>query len=529
MSNVFQKYKEITFLIVDDFSEFRLSLKQMVESFGANTIDVCIDADSAIERYSEQYHDVLLVDYNLGDGLTGLQLLEELNHRKLLKAGTSFVLITGETAMDLVMGALEYRPDDYLAKPFTRTTLKQRIDKLVELNLQLKPIFHEVNNGKPNKAIAMCDQIMQQNRRVALTCMRIKAELLLKETRYVDAASVYQTVIAKKELNWALMGFANCLNGMNKLSDAILVCQNIINRNKNALEAFDLLAECYINTGDYDGAFSTVKMAAERSPNSIPRQRMQAKLALRYHDYELAFNSTKKLIQLAKHSCLILVEDYINQLIICSTIHYCSGSALSRRAAKEYNTTYRELNKRFNSVQSALCIEIHKSFCNFKANKENRSELQQNLLRAKNLPDPQQSYLVDLINFIIKACEDSEIAELANDVIALSNTQLFTQNNMQKSDDYNRQGMVKYKQKSYPEAVAAFKTALTNSPDNPNIALNLLQSYYKQLKESTTTTHDNTIYRLCHRALQKLPPSDHRYNQSQVLLAHVKAIIKGIS
>ena len=69
----------------------------MVESFGANTIDVCIDADSAIERYSEQYHDVLLVDYNLGDGLTGLQLLEELNHRKLLKAGTSFVLITGET------------------------------------------------------------------------------------------------------------------------------------------------------------------------------------------------------------------------------------------------------------------------------------------------------------------------------------------------------------------------------------------------------------------------------------------------
>ena len=145
------------------------------------------------------------------------------------------------------------------------------------------------------------------------------------------------------------------------------------------------------------------------------------------------------------------------------------------------------------------------------------------------MPDPQQSYLVDLINFIINACEDSEIAELANDAIAHTNTQLFTQNNMQKSDDYNRQGMVKYKQKSYPEAVAAFKTALTNSPDNPNIALNLLQSYYKQLKESTTTTHDNTIYRLCHRALQKLPPSDHRYNQSQVLLAHVKAIIKGIS
>ena len=157
------------------------------------------------------------------------------------------------------------------------------------------------------------------------------------------------------------MGFANCLNGMNKLSDAILVCQNIIHRNKNALEAFDLLAECYINTGDYDGALAPLKWL----PNVRPIRFQGSACRLNSHYVTTITNSPstaqKKLIQLAKHSCLILVEDYINQLIICSTIHYCSGSALSRRAAKEYNTTYRELNKRFNSVQSALCIEIHKA------------------------------------------------------------------------------------------------------------------------------------------------------------------------
>lgn len=54
-------------------------------------MDVCINAEEAISKYAEHYHNVILVDYNLGEGLSGLQLLEELNHRELLKPGTIFI------------------------------------------------------------------------------------------------------------------------------------------------------------------------------------------------------------------------------------------------------------------------------------------------------------------------------------------------------------------------------------------------------------------------------------------------------
>ena len=151
MNNPLNRYAEIPFLIIDDFSEFRLSLKQMVESFGALQVDTCTNADDALALYAEHYHKVILVDYNLGEGLTGLQLLEELNYRNLLRADTIFVLITGETAMDLVMGALEYRPDDYLAKPFTRNTLKARLDKLIRQNELLQPVYNSLIKNKPNQ------------------------------------------------------------------------------------------------------------------------------------------------------------------------------------------------------------------------------------------------------------------------------------------------------------------------------------------------------------------------------------------
>ena len=148
MNNSLNRYSDISFLIIDDFSEFRLSLKNMIESFGARHVDTSTNAEDALEIYAEHYHKMILVNYNLGEGLSGLQLLEELNHRNLLKADTILVLIIGETAMDLVMGALEYRSDDYLAKPFTRNSLKAQLDKLMKQNQLLQHIYASINKTK---------------------------------------------------------------------------------------------------------------------------------------------------------------------------------------------------------------------------------------------------------------------------------------------------------------------------------------------------------------------------------------------
>ena len=39
-------------------------------------------------------------------------------------------MVTGENAMDMVMGALEYEPDNYITKPYTLSMLRDRMQRI---------------------------------------------------------------------------------------------------------------------------------------------------------------------------------------------------------------------------------------------------------------------------------------------------------------------------------------------------------------------------------------------------------------
>ncbi|WP_042145165.1 MULTISPECIES: response regulator [unclassified Pseudoalteromonas] len=322
--------------------------------------------------------------------MSGLQLLEELNHRNLLKADTILVLITGETAMDLVMGGLEYRPDDYLAKPFTRNSLKAQLDKLMKQNQLLQPIYASINENKPNQVLSLCDVLPLKNKRAAMPCIKIKGDIILKSGKYAKAANIYNSVIEQKKLNWALMGLAKSYAGLDMLPKVKDLSERIICKNKYAPAAYDLLWETYCNLGDYEQAFNLLKTAIEISPNSLIRQMQLGYLALRYLDIE-----------------------------------------------------------------------------------------------------------------------NNEIKNIIEQTIGIEQSELFTQENAKKSQNYNKLGMLKFKKKDYVTANNAFRTALLNAPSNANIALNLLQCLYNLA--------------LCVQSLENLEPSDHRYTHSQNLFNHIQA------
>ena len=52
-------------------------------------------------------------------------------HKIVINHDAICILITAETTRSMVFGALEYKPDDYLAKPFTQAVLQKRLDKIV--------------------------------------------------------------------------------------------------------------------------------------------------------------------------------------------------------------------------------------------------------------------------------------------------------------------------------------------------------------------------------------------------------------
>lgn len=69
-------------LIIDDAQAVISVVRTMLRSMGFsdNCIDYVKEGKSALNCIKTKKYDVIICDYNLGDGLNGRQLLEEIRH-----------------------------------------------------------------------------------------------------------------------------------------------------------------------------------------------------------------------------------------------------------------------------------------------------------------------------------------------------------------------------------------------------------------------------------------------------------------
>ena len=95
-------------LIVDDFPAMRSMMRTMLAAFGADNIAEARTGEEALELLEEESKEIILCDYNLGEGKDGQQVLEEAKHRELIPYSTVFILVTAENTSDMVMGAMEH-------------------------------------------------------------------------------------------------------------------------------------------------------------------------------------------------------------------------------------------------------------------------------------------------------------------------------------------------------------------------------------------------------------------------------------
>ena len=129
--------KDTRILVVDDFPAMRSMMRAMLMAFGANNIKEARTGEEALDFLAEETKDLVLCDYNLGEGKDGQQVLEEAKERELLPYSSIFILTTAENTSDMVMGAVEFQPDEYLIKPFTKVVLQMRIRKMQEMATSL--------------------------------------------------------------------------------------------------------------------------------------------------------------------------------------------------------------------------------------------------------------------------------------------------------------------------------------------------------------------------------------------------------
>ena len=309
-------------LVVDDFFNFRLTLKNMLRSFGIMYIDDAANGEEAIRKMASRRFDIILCDYNLGSGKSGQQVLEEGKFRDYISYASIFIMITAENTADMIMGAVEYQPDAYLMKPFAKEVLEKRIRNIAAKKLNLRDIEKAVSDSDYEHAIRICDELLAQSPSNISEIMKLKGETLLKMGDYLKAAEFYDTILKMGNVAWAQLGRGRVDFLLGHYDRAKDIFEHIIASNNKIMAAYDYLSRTLLKMQNPAEAQEVLMKAIAISPRALLRHKNLGSLAYRNDDFKTAETSFKAAVEQGRNSCFKSPSDYTR---LAKTLVHCDA------------------------------------------------------------------------------------------------------------------------------------------------------------------------------------------------------------
>jgi len=524
------------FLVIDDFENFRTSLRLMLTSFGASSVDTASNAEEALNLSKYKAFDVILCDYNLGTQKNGHQILEELRHNKRLKRTHLFIMITADTSKEVVLGTRELQPDAYIAKPVTRSLFEERLLQLLSQQHQLKPINQEIELENYAKAISLCQQELDHNTHYKTWCLRTMAELFEHIGDSSSAQQIYKDALKDRSVDWAQVGLGRTLLHSGQYERAKQVFESAVKRNPHLVEAYDGISDCCIKLGDDSIAQLALEQATKISPQIASRQTALGHLSMKasklstacnafrqaiinsentFHDKpELYLDMSRSLVNLAsvqtdEEKQAPLLDEANEQLSIVlerfpndETANLCANLITAQILALKNNTN--EAVKLIDDVETLSDFTIESP--------ELGVELAKALLAVRKHNEAQALLLQLIKEFEQNDAVRSEIEALIDEPEPLRQCV-----NARK---FHQQGLELLEQGRQQEALDALSSAVALTPKNATLNLNLAQTALWAYQ----TNHDKNILDTAHDSVERLSSLPQQHKQ-YARLVYVRNIL----
>ncbi|MEC8483354.1 MAG: response regulator, partial [Pseudomonadota bacterium] len=332
-------------LLIEDMAEARIMQKKMLNDFGFKSIEIAMKAESAIELLRSNSYDVILSDYNLGNGKDGQQLLEEVRHSHLIPNTSTYLMVTAETSTEMVMGAIEYVPDGYITKPFSQAVLERRLLKLIKNKEQLLEVNKALDANDYEKAVSEARKVADSKPALAGRCHRIIGDSLMNLEKYQEALELFKTCRKESRMPWAAFGEAKCHYYLNNIEKAETKFRQLTLDNKFFVSAYDWLAKTLVKKGELEEAQAVLVDAVGRSPKNLMRQIELGKLSLDVQDNLMAEMSFRRAVFLAKHSCFNEAEVYLQHMT--AIVALAREGDIPSRQIDNFQTTLSKVHQNF--------------------------------------------------------------------------------------------------------------------------------------------------------------------------------------
>jgi tetratricopeptide (TPR) repeat protein len=490
-------WAEKRYLLVDDFVGIRQLLRESLRNLGAKHIDQAASGGEAMPLLAKTRYDVVLCDYNLGEGKNGQQVLEEARIRNLMLPSSVWLMVSAEKSVESVMGAAEHQPDAYIIKPITEGVLLTRLNRV----WHKKQIFREIDQAFADKdylrAARLCDAQIAHNPLHEIDLLRMKATLLLKSGEPEQARAVYEQVLEQRDYNWARAGLGKIRMANGEIETARQMFQAVIGENRFYIDAFDQLAQAYQLQGKTSDACEVLEKAAKLSPNSVLRQRSLGQAALKLGNIPLAEKAFRKCIEIGEYSVLKTVDAYFGLARVCgqkndikeairllnAAVHQFAGEQVALRAKITEGLVYHESGDYRRARKSGDELELMLQSDAKRPDTATCLEMA-TLLFAVGVKEAPVSLLcyvarnnddnVPLLEDVQKIFDGARMGEEGEELIRASRKE---------ASDMMNKGVLLWKTGKLDEAVAWMREARTALPHNMRVLFNSAQILISHLQQ----------------------------------------------
>jgi len=112
-------------LVADDSSTMRKIIIRSLQAVGIPGATEAADGNEAVSLFKPGEFDLVLTDWNM-PGKTGLEVVQAI---RTLDPKVPIIMVTTEAEKARVMAAIQAGVSDYLIKPFTADTLREKLEK----------------------------------------------------------------------------------------------------------------------------------------------------------------------------------------------------------------------------------------------------------------------------------------------------------------------------------------------------------------------------------------------------------------
>jgi len=117
-------------LVVDDFSTMRRIVKNVLKQIGFENIEEAEDGAQALAKLKTGGFGFVVTDWNMPN-MDGLEFFIASRQDPTTKH-VPFLMVTAEAEKDKVIKAIQAGVNNYIVKPFTAETFKEKMDRIFE-------------------------------------------------------------------------------------------------------------------------------------------------------------------------------------------------------------------------------------------------------------------------------------------------------------------------------------------------------------------------------------------------------------